>query len=53
MLAIQHWVLLVSGTVTGWYLPTILAWLRAERAVANQIADLQRNRSRASSTSAQ
>jgi endonuclease/exonuclease/phosphatase (EEP) superfamily protein YafD len=42
--AVQRWVLLVSGMVTGWYLPAIVAWLQAERAVANQIADLQRSR---------
>ena len=42
MPAVQQWVLLVSGIVTGWYLAAIVAWLRAERAVANQVADLQR-----------
>jgi hypothetical protein len=42
MAAVQHWVLLVSGTLLGWYLTTILAWLQAERAVANQVAELQR-----------
>ena len=44
MATVQQWVLLVSGTVTGWYLPSIVAWLRAERAVANEVADLQRRR---------
>jgi hypothetical protein len=39
---VPQWVLLVSGTVTGWCLTAIVAWLRAERAVASQIADLQR-----------
>jgi hypothetical protein len=42
MSVVQQWVLLVSGTVTGWYLTAIVVWLRAERAVANQVADLQR-----------
>jgi hypothetical protein len=44
MTAVQQWVLLVSGIVTGWYLTPIVAWLRAERAVANEVADLQRSR---------
>jgi len=44
MAAVQQWVLLVSGTVAGWYLPSIVAWLRAERAVANEVAALQRRR---------
>ena len=44
MATVQQWALLVSGTVTGWYLTAIVAWLRAERAVANQVADLQRRR---------
>jgi hypothetical protein len=52
MTAVQQWVLLVSGTVTGWFLPTIVAWLRAERAGATQVAALQRSRSRARSMSA-
>ena len=45
MAPVQQWVLLVSGTVAGWYLTMIMAWLRAERAVANQVDDLQRQRS--------
>ena len=53
MAAVHQWVLLVTGTVTGWYLTPIVAWLRAERAVANQVADLQRSRLRTNSTSAQ
>jgi hypothetical protein len=43
MATVQQWVLLVSGTVTGWYLPAIVVWLLAERAVARQVADLQRH----------
>jgi hypothetical protein len=44
MATVPQWALLVSGTVAGWYLPSIVAWLRAERAVANEVADLQRRR---------
>jgi hypothetical protein len=39
---VQQWVLLVSGTVAGWYLMAIVAWLRADRAVAKQVAGVQR-----------
>jgi hypothetical protein len=41
MATVQQLVLLVSGTVTGWYLTSIVGWLRAEHAVAKQVTDLQ------------
>jgi hypothetical protein len=44
MTAVQHCALLVSGTLMGWYLTTIVAWLRADGAVAHQVAELQRQR---------
>jgi hypothetical protein len=40
MAPVQQWVLLVSGTVTGWYFTAIVVWLRAEGAVVSQVADL-------------
>jgi hypothetical protein len=42
MTAVQHWVLIGQRNTHGLDLTTIVAWLRAEGAVANQVAELQR-----------